>query len=109
LANVYFIMANYKNPIEHFNSITKIQTQYYVMHKQCQYPNCDVWLFWEDHGSENAGECFRVNIRDCGCDYPEPVLCCENHILDMAQIYQCPICINEAEAEADSEYEEYNE
>jgi ssDNA-binding Zn-finger/Zn-ribbon topoisomerase 1 len=101
-------MANYKNPIKYFDSITKIQTQYYIMHKKCQYPKCDVLLFWEDHGSEDAGMCFRVNIKNCGC-YPEPILCCENHILDMAQIYQCPECIEAELAERMAKLDEEDE
>ena len=48
----------YAGSIEQVN-ITKIQYGYHVRFQLCEYPGCDVTLFWKSSGAEDDGRDFH--------------------------------------------------
>lgn len=82
-------MAAYKNEITEYNGI-EFQTQYYIQHELCAYPGCNVMLFWEGHGSENDGQCFKVDQK-CYCEQPEEVYSCSRHLNEI-DYWKCSEC-----------------
>jgi len=86
-------MSSYKNDIEELVPGVEIQTQYYTYFKKCEYPDCTVWLFYHDSGSEDARACFSVTVPGCVCsddavEEEEEFLLCSRHKED----YKILIC-----------------